>query len=90
MGVYMVLMDLTEMAADMGIRVVLIRTGEHTGRLEETLNKVAEYYEHEAETTVDRMSRIIPLLVYLMIMGLIAWKIISFYLGYYGPLFDLL
>ncbi|MHC4470220.1 MAG: type II secretion system F family protein [Planctomycetota bacterium] len=67
----------------------MVRTGEHTGRLEETLRKVADYYEHEAETTVDRLARIIPVVLYLMIMGYIAWMIISFYLNYYGPLLNM-
>ena len=63
----------------------MVQTGEHTGSLETTLTKVAEYYEFEASTSIRRMCRVIPVVIYLMVAGWIAYLIISFYLGEYFP-----
>ncbi len=62
----------------------MVETGETSGRLGESLRKVAEYYDHEATHAIRRMSRVIPLLIYLGIMGYLAWQIVDFYLNRYG------
>ena len=63
----------------------MVETGERTGRLGDTLRKLAEYYDHEAYTAIERAAKIIPVLIYVSIAGYIGWRVISFYLGYYGP-----
>jgi len=62
----------------------MIATGEHTGSLSATLSKVADFYEHEAETAIQRMAKIIPLVIYIMIMGAIAYQIVTFWVNYYS------
>lgn len=64
----------------------MIATGEHSGSLETTLRKVADYYDDEAEQAALRMAIVIPVVIYMGIVGWIAWKVISFYVDYYGPL----
>jgi type II secretory pathway component PulF len=66
----------------------MIATGEHTGSLGVTLRKVADFYEHEAETAVKRMAKIIPIFIYLSICGYFAYQIITFYLDRYEGFFS--
>lgn len=63
----------------------MIQTGESTGRLGETLNKLADYYESASRTAIERFVRIAPIIVYLMVAGYIAVKVISFYTDLYAP-----
>ncbi len=64
----------------------MIRTGEETGRLDETLVKAAEYYEDEAMTTARQLTvLIVPVSV--IIMGIVVgYMALRFYMGYYGGL----
>ncbi|MEN8148765.1 MAG: type II secretion system F family protein [Planctomycetota bacterium] len=62
----------------------MIATGEHSGSLGVTLMKVADFYEHEAETAIRRMAKIVPLVIYLAILGYFAVYIVRFWVGYYG------
>ena len=66
-------------------RIVLdmLRTGEESGKLDEMLVRVATYLQQDADTTVDRISVLLPLLVYLLVAGYIAFVVISFYAGYF-------
>lgn len=64
----------------------MLRTGEHTGDLEETLTHVAEYYESEAETAAKQMAvAIVPVAV--ILAGLVVGAmVLQFYGQLYGDL----
>ena len=62
----------------------MMATGEKSGNLGETLRKVAEYYDHEAGHAIERLSKVIPLFIYLGIMGAIGYQIIMFYVNRYS------
>ena len=67
----------------------MIATGERTGRLGETLSKAAEFFEEEAETTIERICRILPVVAYLLIAGYIAVVILGFYWAYISQILSL-
>jgi len=64
--------------------VQMLQTGEQTGNIDETMERVAEHFEIASESSIHRMATVaLPLGV--IIMGIIvAFKVISFYAGYYG------
>jgi len=62
----------------------MMATGEHSGSLSTSLVKVAEFYEYEAVTAVDRVMRVLPVLIYLAIAGYIGSRIVAFYVNRYG------
>lgn len=67
----------------------MIATGEHSGSLGTSLAKIADFYEDEAEAAIHRMAVLVPLFLYLVLIGSLAKIIIDFWLGYYGPLLNL-
>ncbi len=67
----------------------MIETGEHTGRLEVTLRKVAEYYEDSADASIERTARILPVVLYLFVAGYIAYVVFSMWAGVYGQILSL-
>lgn len=58
-------------------------TGEASGRLDETLLGLQRYYQEEATLKLEAAAQWTPRLFYLIIAGLIAWKVIAFWLGYF-------
>jgi len=53
----------------------MIQVGEQSGKLEEMLNKVADVFENEVETTVMRMTTMLePLMI--LVMGVIVGFIV--------------
>ncbi len=69
--------------------IALITTAEKSGSIVQTLNTIAGYEEKENETSIAVLTRIIPVLVYLIIAGFIGFRIITFYLGYFNQIFSL-
>jgi type II secretory pathway component PulF len=67
----------------------MIRTGEHTGRLDATLRKVAEYYEQGAEATIERTARVLPVVAYLLVAGYIGYIVFTMWANVYGQVFSL-
>jgi type IV pilus assembly protein PilC len=61
----------------------MVATGETSGRLGVSLDKIADFYEDEAGAAIERMAKLIPLSIYLAIVIGIAWNIIAFYMGYF-------
>jgi type II secretory pathway component PulF len=48
----------------------MMDVGEHSGELEAMLDKVADLYQREAESTVDRMTTFLePMMIILMAFG---------------------
>ena len=67
----------------------LITVAEKSGSIVQTLNTIAGYAEKENETAVALLTRIVPVVVYLLIAGFIGFRIISFYLGYFNQIFTI-
>jgi type IV pilus assembly protein PilC len=67
------------------VAVKMVEVGESTGALQDMLNSLAEFYDEEIETDVDRVTRLIePVL--LVVMGAVIALVV---LAMYMPLFDL-
>jgi len=58
-------------------------TGEASGRLDETLRRLQRYYQDEATQKFTALAQWTPRLFYLIVAGLIAWKVMAFWLGYF-------
>ena len=67
------------------VAVKMVEVGESTGALQEMLNSLAEFYDEEIDTEVDRFIKLIePAL--LVVMGLVIAAVV---LALYMPLFEL-
>ena len=62
----------------------MVRTGERSGNIEDTLNKAAEYYEMEVTASSQIMGTVLGVLVYLIILITLALFVINAYTNYYG------
>jgi type IV pilus assembly protein PilC len=67
------------------VAVKMVEVGESTGALQEMLNSLAEFYDEEIETDVERVTKLIEP-VMLVIMGVIIAAVV---LALYMPLFEL-
>jgi type IV pilus assembly protein PilC len=65
--------------------VQMIGVGEATGNLDKMLEKVADFYEAEVESTVSAMGRLIEPLILVVLGGSVAGMLIAMYL----PMFQL-
>ncbi len=72
-------------SADIDTMVVrMLQTGEQTGNIEETMERVAEHFEIACESSIRRMA-VLALPIGVIIMGIIVgFMVISFYGGYYA------
>ena len=68
----------------------LYQTGEVSGTLDESLLKLRAYFEEEGTRKLHLLAQWMPRLVYYLIAGAIAWKVLQFWIGYYGQLGDAL
>jgi type IV pilus assembly protein PilC len=67
------------------VAVKMVEVGESTGALQDMLNSLAEFYDEEIETEVERVTRLIePVL--LVVMGVVIAGVV---LALYMPLFNL-
>ena len=67
------------------VAVKMVEVGESTGALQEMLNSLAEFYDEEIETEVERATKLVEP-VMLVIMGIIIAAVV---LALYMPLFEL-
>ncbi len=58
-------------------------TGEKSGKLDDSLRRLNRYYQDEGARKLEAVAQWTPRLFYLVVAGLIAWKIISFWMGYF-------
>ena len=63
-------------------------TGEVSGKLDETLRGLHQYYQEEGSRKLHAIAQWTPRLIYLGVMLVIAYKIIHFYLGYFQQVRD--
>lgn len=61
-------------------------TGEVSGKLEETLRRLHRYYQDEGTRKLHALAQWTPRAVYLIVAGLIAWKVVGFWLGYFDQI----
>jgi len=67
----------------------LYHSGEISGKLDETLGKLHTYFQEEGSHRMNLFVRFITFAIYLMCMLVIAYKIISFYAGYFNQIGNL-
>jgi type II secretory pathway component PulF len=63
-------------------------SGEISGKLDETLRRLHQYYQEEGTRRIRAFSQWVPRLLYLLIALFIAYKIIGFYSGYWETVND--
>jgi type II secretory pathway component PulF len=66
----------------------LYHTGEISGRLDESLNRLQTYYQEEGFRKMRMFSRILSGTIYGLVAALIAYNVIKFWLNYYGGLMN--
>jgi len=64
--------------------VQMVRTGEQTGQIDSMLDKVADYFEQEADTAIHQMVVSLTPVCILLLGGLVAVKVVGFYTGLYN------
>jgi len=57
----------------------MISIGEETGNIENMLDKVAEYYEEEAELATASMSEMMQPIIIVVLGGLVGWMVLAMY-----------
>ncbi|MEZ0325006.1 MAG: type II secretion system F family protein [Fimbriimonas sp.] len=68
------------------IVIDMIDTGERTGNLDHMLNKMADFYEDEAETRSTQTGLMVGVLLGLAVAIYIGFVVITFYMGHYAPM----
>lgn len=68
----------------------MLRTGEVSGKMDETLSHAIDYMQHEVETAVARLVAVLPVVVYLIIAVYVGFIIISSYASYFGQINSLM
>ncbi|MFH0797626.1 MAG: type II secretion system F family protein [Candidatus Omnitrophota bacterium] len=68
----------------------MLRIGEMSGKMDETLTRVINYMEHEVETGTERLVAMLPVIVYLLIAVYVGYIVISFYFRYFSQIGSLL
>ena len=58
-------------------------TGEKSGKLDDSLRRLHRYYQEEGSRKLEAVAQWTPRFFYLIVAGLIAWKVISFWMGYF-------
>lgn len=60
----------------------MLSTGEHTGNVDEMMDKAGEYTENEAEVAVAQSTMILGILAFALVACYIGYIIVQFYTGY--------
>lgn len=60
----------------------MISTGERTGSMDQVLDKVSEYYDSEAETTIEKSGYLLFVLLIVAAGVVVAYIVLNFYMGY--------
>jgi type II secretory pathway component PulF len=61
----------------------LYASGEVSGKLDETLRRLYAHYQEEGARKLSAFAQWVPRLIYFLVAGVIAYKVVSFYLGYF-------
>ncbi|MFO1487808.1 MAG: type II secretion system F family protein [Verrucomicrobiota bacterium] len=60
--------------------------GEMSGKLEDCLRRLSDYYQDDGSRKVRAVAKWVPMFIYLVVMGVIAYNIISFYMGQFNTI----
>jgi type II secretory pathway component PulF len=71
-----------------GVAIQMLRTGEATGNFDEQLDKVADFLEADAETTIKQSVVVLGIVIFLFMAIYIGMTVIKQYVGIYGGLID--
>ncbi len=63
-------------------------TGEVSGKLDSVLTRLHQYYQEEGTRKLHAVAQWTPRVIYLLVALMIAWRIISFYTGYFKQVQD--
>lgn len=61
-------------------------TGEEAGTLDTDLGRWSKLFQDDAASSARTMSMMVPKMMYFLILGFVAWKVVGFYGGYYESL----
>jgi len=64
-------------------------TGEVSGKLEETLGRLRDYYQDEGSRKLRALSQWTPRGVYMLVVLMIAYRVVKFWLGYFQQIKDI-
>jgi type II secretory pathway component PulF len=70
--------------------VSLYRSGEVSGRIDQSLKYLCQDYTDESSRLFKRIAEWTPRFLFILIAGLIGYFIVTFYLGYFGGMLDAL
>jgi type II secretory pathway component PulF len=62
----------------------MLGTGEHTGNLDQTLTKMAEFYEAESAVRLHQSVQALNVLIFLLVATIVGYEVIHFWMNYYG------
>jgi type II secretory pathway component PulF len=66
----------------------LYSTGEMSGQLDETLRRLYVHYQEEATRKLHALAQWMPRIIYMAVMLVIAYYVITFWTGYYTGIID--
>lgn len=66
----------------------MLRTGEMSGNIDTQLDKVADFLEADAETTVKQSVKVLGIVAFLLIAMYIGMQTVQFYTGYFNNIFS--
>ena len=66
----------------------MMRTGEESGNIDEQLDKVADFLEQDAETTLRQSVMVLGILIFFMVAIMIAVQVIQGYVKIYTGIID--
>jgi type II secretory pathway component PulF len=64
----------------------LYHSGEVSGQLDESLRRLYEYYMEEGTRKLHLVAQWVPRGIYLIVAGLVGYKVITFYTGYFNQI----
>jgi type II secretory pathway component PulF len=67
----------------------LYASGEVSGKLDETLKRLYAHYQEEGARKLHAFAQWMPRLIYFIVAGTIAYKVVTFYTGYFQQVNDL-
>ena len=64
----------------------LYASGEVSGKLDETLRRLYSHYQEEGTHKLQMFAQWLPRLIYFLVAGMIAYKVIQFWTGYFNQI----
>jgi len=68
----------------------MYRTGEYSGKLDDTLRRLHALYLDEGQRKFKALAEWLPKIAYLFVAGMIAWRVVSFWSGYFKQIGDVM